>query len=350
MQEIDYKYDIFISYSRRDAEIADKVCEALQKQGITFFIDKIGISGGAAFPKRIATGILESRIVLFLASDNSYASSWVNDEITFTKTKKPGSLLPYIIDGSTLPMELQLTFANINIRTIDEHPIDTVLVKDLCKMLGREYIDEEALKRSREAVQRRAEELEQARIVAEERARAEEERRKEAEEEIRRKDAELFDIQKQFETLRRGILSKINSNDAEEPKPVVTDDHSSEGGKIPATEQSTSSSERNNHAGGCLWGILAMLSPIITAGLGVYLGIKFDSIWLGIEIFLIPGWMLHWFFAGLESKSFATASVSLIGVAVAAGIHLVPFIGVTYSLLTAVAIFILTIYLFLKVD
>ena len=33
-------YDVFISYSRKDAKIADEICTALSAAGLTFFIDK----------------------------------------------------------------------------------------------------------------------------------------------------------------------------------------------------------------------------------------------------------------------------------------------------------------------
>ena len=43
---MDQKYDVFISYSRKDTEIAERICAALQNNGITYFIDRQGIGGG----------------------------------------------------------------------------------------------------------------------------------------------------------------------------------------------------------------------------------------------------------------------------------------------------------------
>ena len=45
-------YDVFISYSRKDTAIADKICKALDKAGITYFIDRKGINGGMEFQKK----------------------------------------------------------------------------------------------------------------------------------------------------------------------------------------------------------------------------------------------------------------------------------------------------------
>ena len=132
------KYDVFISYSRKDTAVADKIVEAFRRAKITYFIDKQGIGGGFEFPVVLAEAILESRIVLFLASENSYESKFTNAELTFAFNEKPrNSILPYIIDGSTMPPALRFVFASINWRAIDSHPVDTVLVNDILTLLGR---------------------------------------------------------------------------------------------------------------------------------------------------------------------------------------------------------------------
>ena len=48
------------------------------------------------------------------------------------------SMIPYIIDGSTFPDGLELTFSSINWRKMEEHPIETVLVDDVLHKIGRE--------------------------------------------------------------------------------------------------------------------------------------------------------------------------------------------------------------------
>ncbi|MBR5333801.1 MAG: toll/interleukin-1 receptor domain-containing protein, partial [Alistipes sp.] len=135
------KYDVFISYSRKDTTIADKICAALDRAEITYFIDRQGIGGGFEFPKILAENIIESRIFLLIASENAYASKFTTNEIIFAFNKKPkNSILPYIIDKSELPLELQFTFAGINWRTIENHPIEPTLVNDLLNMLGRKRV------------------------------------------------------------------------------------------------------------------------------------------------------------------------------------------------------------------
>lgn len=126
------KYDVFISYSRKDTKIANKICEVFDKAGIVYFIDRQGIGGGLEFPAVLAKAIRESKIFLFLASKNSYESKFTQSEIVYAFNKKEKqNIIPYIIDGSDLPEELEFTFSAINWRNINDHPIDTVLLKDI---------------------------------------------------------------------------------------------------------------------------------------------------------------------------------------------------------------------------
>lgn len=132
------KYDVFISYSRRDTDIANKICEAFDKVNITYFIDRKGIGGAYEFPEILANAILDSKLFLYLASHNSYNSKFTNSEVIFAFNKKEKNcVLPYIIDGSELPISQTLIFSAINWRNIKEHPINTVLVSDILALLNR---------------------------------------------------------------------------------------------------------------------------------------------------------------------------------------------------------------------
>ncbi|MDE6486846.1 MAG: toll/interleukin-1 receptor domain-containing protein [Muribaculaceae bacterium] len=132
-------YDVFISYSRKDTPVADRICAALDAAGISYFIDRQGIAGGLEFPDVLAEAILNSRLFLLLASRNSYESKFTGSEITFAFNKKAkNTILPYIIDDSELPIGMQLVFSSINWRNINQHPLE-VLTSDLCALLGRPH-------------------------------------------------------------------------------------------------------------------------------------------------------------------------------------------------------------------
>lgn len=129
---MDCKYDVFISYSRKDTKIADSIAKEFESNGITYFIDRQGIGGGMEFPAILAKAIRESKVFLFLASKNSYESKFTQSEIVYAFNKKrKEDIIPYIIDGSNMPEELEFTFSAINWRRIEEHPVNPVLIDDI---------------------------------------------------------------------------------------------------------------------------------------------------------------------------------------------------------------------------
>lgn len=139
-------YDIFISYSRKDMEIADRICRALDAEGVSYFIDRQGIRAATEFPDVIADAIKGCRKMLFLASKNSYKSKFTKREIYFAfNEKNEGDILPYCIDDAPMPDSLKFVFSTTNYRTMVDHPIETTLVDDILSMLGRERRSKEVL-------------------------------------------------------------------------------------------------------------------------------------------------------------------------------------------------------------
>lgn len=141
--------DVFISYSRKDSAIADEICTILDDAGISYFIDRKGISGGVDFVKEISSSIMNSKIILFLGSANSYQSEYTQKEITFAQNEKK-NIIPYIIDDTALPKELKLLFANLNIRNYKDYPPQSALVYDILSQLGKKHIIEQ-LKNKKQA-------------------------------------------------------------------------------------------------------------------------------------------------------------------------------------------------------
>lgn len=86
-------YDVFISYSRKDSKIADRICSELKKNNITYFIDRKGIAGGLEFPEIIVDAIENSKVFLFIGSKNSYASRYVINEVTYMYNVKGEEVL-----------------------------------------------------------------------------------------------------------------------------------------------------------------------------------------------------------------------------------------------------------------
>ncbi len=76
------KYDVFISYSRKDAEIVDKIESELKKRRISTFLDRTDIMLGKDFAEDIARAIYDCRIFLFVWSENSNQSENTANEIS----------------------------------------------------------------------------------------------------------------------------------------------------------------------------------------------------------------------------------------------------------------------------
>ena len=273
------KYDLFISYSRKDTAIANKICDALDQQGITYFIDRKGIGGGMEFPAVLADAIINSKIMLFLGSANSYKSKFTNSEVTFAFNKKPmGSIIPYIIDGSELPPALEFTFSSINIRTMEEHPIETTLMKDFCQILGKTFVDKEKDR------------------VQEELKRKEELRRKEEEERLKKEEERLKEEQR--------VRDEESRKAAEEKKKKRVKDL--------------------DGYSGCLM----ILLPLIFLGVGIWVGMRYNSFWLGAEVFLVFGWFsffstvgLSYWAEGKKEDIHSMIAIALFSIIIAIGIH-----------------------------
>jgi hypothetical protein len=185
-------HDVFISYSRRDTPIADQICAAFDRAGISYFIDRQGIGGGVEFPKVLAPAIKNCKVFLLLASENSYNSSFTRREITYAFKKKNGeNMLPYIIDGCEMPDDIDFIFSSTNWRTSFDYPIDPVLVDDILQLLGRgeecsfnRKAKEEADRKAKEEADRKAKEEADRKAKEEADRKAKEEDDRKANEEV----------------------------------------------------------------------------------------------------------------------------------------------------------------------
>ena len=103
------KYDVFISYSRKDyvdsnqnvipGNIVSKIKEFLQANNFTYWFDEDGIYYGDVFPKVIVEAIQNSEIFLFVSTENSNASKWTAKELAVAEHlgKK---IIPFRVDES----------------------------------------------------------------------------------------------------------------------------------------------------------------------------------------------------------------------------------------------------------
>ena len=134
------KYDLFISYSRADywdkkkkvipgnivSQIVDTL-EAYQRHyNFEYFFDQEAIESRAAYLKHIASAIDESKVMLFAASKNSYASDFCAKELNFAD-KREIPIFQYCIDDAKTPLDIELLLGTHQFRSSKHYPVEKIV-------------------------------------------------------------------------------------------------------------------------------------------------------------------------------------------------------------------------------
>ena len=148
------KYDVFISYSRKDQVVVDEIRQLLDENSITYWLDTEKVHMGSEFMADIVDAIENSTITLFISSQDSNNSIYTAKEVAlaFNAGKY---IIPYKIDNSSFSKKLKFVMTDLN--CIDATPYSTLkaqeLVSDIKALLfgerkeevkkieRREYID-----------------------------------------------------------------------------------------------------------------------------------------------------------------------------------------------------------------
>jgi TIR domain len=101
---------VFISYSRKNTDFADRIEAALKAHGFEVFIDRNEITALEEWWKRIETLITQADTIVFILSPDSLASTYAQREISFATS-------------------LNKRFAPIVYRRVDGQPVPEVLAK-----------------------------------------------------------------------------------------------------------------------------------------------------------------------------------------------------------------------------
>ena len=117
------EYDVFISYSRRDyldengdvipGNIITKLKDVLKKNGITYWIDEDGINSGDEFARLIIRSIKDSKVLLFVSTENSNNSAWTRKEIASAISYKK-KIIPFKCDDTPFNDSLLLYLADLD--------------------------------------------------------------------------------------------------------------------------------------------------------------------------------------------------------------------------------------------
>lgn len=140
------KYDIFISYRRKDKQLVDRIVDTLRRKGYTVWIDVDGIESGEAFRKNIVEAIENSAIMIFFSSAASNSSKWTTKEISLGVAYNK-YIIPIKLDKA--PYNKSIIFDLVDIDYIDmseERLVDASvrkLLRTLVSKIGeRECVSE----------------------------------------------------------------------------------------------------------------------------------------------------------------------------------------------------------------
>lgn len=97
---------IFISYSKKDVLYAEKLVNALRREGFNPWVDMDDLGAGTHWQNRLHKQILTCDAYILIMSRNAKASKWVPDELVTAKSKdKP--LFPVLLDDTELFLAIQ---------------------------------------------------------------------------------------------------------------------------------------------------------------------------------------------------------------------------------------------------
>lgn len=176
------KYDVFISYSRKDyvdeqkREIpgneVSKIKKALSDARITYWFDENGIYSGDEFAGVIADAIDESRIFVFISSENSNNSQWTLGEIA-TAQEAGKKIIPVRIDFARYHKSLRVRLNALDYIDYKTNPEKGLV--DLVCAIQTELENVKTTEAQKEAEERRRQEA----IELQRRLQEEEKRRQE---------------------------------------------------------------------------------------------------------------------------------------------------------------------------
>jgi hypothetical protein len=88
--------DVFLSYGRSDAQIAERLRVELEAKRISVFTDH-SLAAGENWQPKILRELESSNAVVVLLSSNTKRDSWVQDEISYALENK-GKVIPVLLD------------------------------------------------------------------------------------------------------------------------------------------------------------------------------------------------------------------------------------------------------------
>lgn len=137
------KYNIFVSYSRRDIDRVRLFVDDIHaKTNANCWVDWSGIEIGSQFTDIIIKALDKVDMLLFILSDNSMSSEFVKKEITYAMNTGK-KIIPVVIDGGKLRGWFLFEFGQIDYIDIDDQLQYNKLIGNLSLWYGEKKKSDE---------------------------------------------------------------------------------------------------------------------------------------------------------------------------------------------------------------
>lgn len=130
------KYDIFVSYSRKDIDIVRKLVNDIHaKSNARCWVDWNGIESGEQFVDVIINAIDKVDTVLFILSDNSMSSEFAKKEIDYARHSGK-KIIPVVVDGGKLRGWFLFIFGSVDYIDINSLLQYEKLIRNITEWFG----------------------------------------------------------------------------------------------------------------------------------------------------------------------------------------------------------------------
>ena len=136
---MNFKYDIFVSYSRKDKNVIEPIIRQLRRAGLSCWMDMDGIYHGDLFKEKIVDAIDESCVFLFFSSKNSNKSSWTAKEIGIASSHNK-TIIPVKLDSTQYHKSVEFDICNLDYvdYSIEQSQDEGIrkLIESVCRING----------------------------------------------------------------------------------------------------------------------------------------------------------------------------------------------------------------------
>ena len=139
-------YDIYICYTEPDKAIAEEICQAIEQQKISCWLNSRNVDMSKSYVRSIIEAINNCKCVIVIMSDSANESSQIEYEIDLAY-KNNKTIISFVIENISINNVLNYYLSSKN--RIIAYPnysnYTKTLLESVCNLLGKEYSNDEDL-------------------------------------------------------------------------------------------------------------------------------------------------------------------------------------------------------------